>query len=213
MLLNQGINQGHSSRLGYDLCKINDDISQSVSPLLYKLNPNQINNCEACLSVFGPRSGHNGYGVSTTVGHRTATSQNLVDVESILSNRNVIASKCKDGNVNDIDVTRFKLQHARTCNDFLDPISSLLTNPPQNYREIAINRFYDLPTNPQANIYYPCDVNTQLEAKDNYKVRIPKLINSDPALPREIKGQNKPCTFKCYNECSPETNDGYKLMQ
>jgi hypothetical protein len=79
-LLNRGVNVGHSSRLIYDKCFYEDDLAQSVSPLLYKLNPNQINNCEACLSVFGPRSGHNGYGVSTTVGHQTSPAQDLVDV-------------------------------------------------------------------------------------------------------------------------------------
>ena len=121
-----------------------------------------------------------------------------MDVESILSNRNVIASKCKDGNVNEIDVRRFQLKHARICNDFLDPISSHLSNPPQNYREMGINRFYDLPTNPQSNIYMSWAVNTQLEAKDNYKVRLPRLAKFDPSLPKEVKGRNPQpwCQFK-----------------
>jgi len=189
-LLNQGVMQGHSSRLGYDRCFIDDDIAQSVSPLLYTLNTNRINNCDACLSVFGPRSGHNGYGVSSTVGHTTTPSQDLVDVESVLLNRNVVASKCRDGKVNDIDVTQFRLQHARTCNDFLDPVATHLTNPPQNYREMAINRFYDLPTPPQAVIYWDSAVNTQLESKDNFFEKQPFLRAFDPTLPREYKGKN-----------------------
>jgi len=181
-LLNQGVNIGHSSRLDYDRCSINDDISQSVSPLLYKLNPNQINNCNACLSVFGPRptQGSRSYGVSTSVGHVNAPSQQLVDTESILSNRNVIASKCKDGKVNDIDVTKFHLQHARVCNDFLDPVATHLTNPAANYRGMSINRFFNLNKNPQSNIFYDFAINTQLEAKDNYRERIPRLIKYDP---------------------------------
>jgi hypothetical protein len=190
-----GLNIGHSSRLGYDKCFIDDDISESVSPLLYRLNPNSINNCNSCLSVFGPRSsgGPRSHGVSTITGDVTAPSQELVDVESILSNRNVIASRCKDGQVNDIDVTRFNLQHARTCNDFLDPVASRLTNPPQNYRGMSINRFYDCHQNPQTNIYYPGDVNTKLEATDNYRERVPRLMRYDPSLPSELKGRNKPC--------------------
>jgi hypothetical protein len=187
--LNNGVFIGHSSRLPYDKCAYDDYLSESVGPIVYKLNPNQINNCNSCLSVFGPRtsSGPHSYGVSTTVGHVTAPSQELVDVESILSNRNVIASRCKDGKVNDIDVTKFKLQHARTCNDFLDPIASHLTNPPANYRGSSINRFYNLPKNPQANIFYDYAVNTKLEAKDNYRERVPKLILSDRTLPDEYK--------------------------
>lgn len=201
-MLNQGIFFGHSSRLGYDKCAYEDYLSESVAPSLYKLNPSQVNNCNSCLSVFGPRSGTGGnsYGVSTTVGHVTMPSQKLVDVESILSNRNVLNSKCKDGQVNDIDVTKFKLQHARICNDFLDPVATHLTNPPQNYRGMSINRFYDLPKDPQANIFYNFAVNSKLEAKDNYRERVPRLIRFDPALPREVKGRNKPCKYQCYDQ-------------
>ena len=175
--------------LGIVRCYYEDRLEQSVSPLLYKLNPNQINNCESCLSVFGPRAGHNGVGDSTAIPiHATAPAQGLVDVESILTNRNVIASKCKDGKVNDIDVTKFQLQHARICNDFLDPIATHLTNPPQNYREIAIDRFYDLDRNPQFNIFYNFSINSRLEAKDNFKEAIPRMISYDPSLPQELKG-------------------------
>ena len=202
-MLSQGINIGHSSRSLYDKWSFDDFLSESVGPLLYQLNPHRINNCNACLSVFGPRtsSGAMSYGVSTTTGQRTATSQDLVDVESILSNRNVIASKCKDGKVNDIDVTQFKLQHARICNDFLDPLATHLSNPPANYRGMSINRFHDLPKPAQANIFYDFAINTKLEAKDNYRERVPRLINFDPTLPSELRGRNKPCKHKQYSIC------------
>lgn len=190
MALRNDVNIGHNSGFKADKCFYNDYLSESVGPLLYRLNPTQINNCQACLSVFGPRSSHNGYGDSTTVGHTTAPAQDLVDVESILSNRNVIASRCKDGKVNDIDVTKFHLQHARVCNDFLDPVASHLTAPPQNYRGMSINRFTDLPKNAQANIFYDFAINTQLEAKDNYQERIPRLVKFDPSLPKEYTGMS-----------------------
>lgn len=202
-LLNQGINYGHSSRLPYDRCAYEDALFESVSPLMYRLNPNQINNCNACLSTFGPRSssGAQSYGVSTTVGHVTAPSQRLVDVESVLSNRNVIASKCKDGQVNDIDVTKFQLQHARVCNDFLDPLATHLTNPPANYRGVAINRFFDTIKPNQANIYYPEQINSKLEAKDNYYAHIPSLINYDPTLPKTEQSRSPDCywSLNCPN--------------
>jgi hypothetical protein len=207
-MLNQGIAFGHSSKLQYDKKCYEDYLSESVSPLLYKLNPMQINNCNSCNSLFGPRSsgGPNSYGVSTTVGNVTAPSQALADVESILSNRNVLASKCKDAQVNDIDVTKFQLQHARVCNDFLDPLATHLTNPPANYRGMSINRFYDLPKNPQANIFNNFAVNSKLEAKDNYRERVPRLVKYDPALPAELKGQNKPCRYHCYGNCPTNGN-------
>ena len=207
-MLNQGINQGHSGRMIYDEKCYQDYLSESVSPLLYKLNPHQINNCNSCLSLFGPRSsaGANSYGVSTTAGNVTAPSQALADVESILSNRNVLASKCKDAQVNDIDVTKFQLQHARVCNDFLDPLATHLTNPPANYRGMSINRFYDLPKNPQANIFNSFAINSKLEAKDNYRERVPRLVKYDPALPEGLKSQNKPCRYHCYGNCPTNGN-------
>lgn len=201
-MLNQGVNIGHSSRAIYDKCAYDDYLTESVGPVLYKMNPNQINNCEACLSTLGPRTsnGPYSYGVSTIMGHKTAPSQKLVDVESILSNRNVIASKCKDGKVNEINVTKFKLQHARTCNEFLNPLATHLTNPPQNYRGMSINRFYNLPTNPQKPIFYDFAINTKLEAKDNYLEYKPKFIDNKSSLPREIKGNNKTCYYTCNNK-------------
>lgn len=178
---------GHSSRLNYDSVSIRDSVRESTDPLFYRLNSNFTDNCNACLSTFGPRpsNGARSYGVSSVAGDNHAPAQQLTDIESILTNRNVIASSGRDGRVNDIDVTKFKLQHARTCNDFMDPIASHLTDPSSNYRGLAINRFYDLPKDPQANIFYDWSVNTKLEAIDNYKVRIPRTRNCDPTLPIE----------------------------
>jgi len=208
--LNRGISIGHSSNPMYDECAYNDYLRESVSPMLYKLNPDQNNNCQACLTTFGPRPsmGARSFGVSNFVGDDSdVPSQDLVDTESILSNRNVIASRCKDGKVNDIDVTQFKLRHARVCNDFLSPIDSLQTAPRSNYREIGTNRFLDLPKNPQLNIFYPFDVNTRLEAKDNYNPKIPKVITYDLTRPQTIKGRNKVCKYKCGEKCPKEKND------
>ena len=200
-------NIGHSSRLPYDQCAYEDRLSESVSPLLYKVNPNQIKNCKSCLSTLGPRSSYMGYGVSTTVGNTTAQSQDLVDVESILSNRNVTASACKNGKVNEIDVTRFRLQHARTCNDFLDPMASRLSTPAANYRGMSINRFYDLPINPQdpKNIFWNYAVNSKLEAKDNFRDRIPRLMNQGAVIPRPLKGTVKQPHYVVRNRCPDGT--------
>lgn len=184
--------QGYSSKTIYDKCYNDESIERSVGPLLYKLSPHAINNCNSCLSTFGPRAsggtsnGVMGYGVSTSTGRNvTAPAQQLVDVDSILSNRNLITSRCKDGDLNPINPGMLKLQHARVCNDFLDPISTHLTMPPYLHREIAINRFYNLHTFPQEPIYWNIARNTSLETKDNYVIRLPKLMKYDPSLPVE----------------------------
>jgi hypothetical protein len=182
---NTGVFIGHSSRLGYDTDYFNDRVSESVGPLAYRLSTNQINNCNGCLSVFGPRtttgSAHS-QGVSSVASHNDADALKLVSLESILSNRNVIQSKSKRGNTNPVNPLNFSLNHARVCNDFLDPVSTHLTNPPINYRGVNINRFYNLDRNPQLNIFYDFSTNTKLEAKDNYKEKIPRMI-VDKSLP------------------------------
>lgn len=202
-MLNQGINIGHSDRPIYDNCYYNEKLEESTAPLLYKLNPINNTNCEKCLSVFGPRSSHNGHGVSTfSKNNSIAPAQQLVGLESILTNRNMKLSRCKDGKVNNADLSKYKLHHSKICNDFLDPISTRLTNPSSNYRGMSINRFYDLPKDPQANIFYDFARNTTLEAKDNYRERIPNLRPYDATLPIELKGRNKPCRYNCNYDCS-----------
>ena len=186
-------NQGYSSREKYDKCYNNEQIERSVGPLLYRLNPNQVNNCDSCLSVFGPRAsggtnrGVMGYGDSTATGiKQTAPAQALVDVDSVLSNRNVIKSKCRDGQLNPIDVSKFNLQHPRVCNDFLDPIASHLTNPAQDYREVFQNRFYDIGASPQNVIFWNFEQNSSLESRDNYRIRIPNLLQYDATMPKPV---------------------------
>ncbi|AYV78694.1 MAG: hypothetical protein Edafosvirus25_8 [Edafosvirus sp.] len=196
------MNIGHSSRLIYDNCAYEDRLEESTSPLLYQLNPNKIYNCNSCLSTLGPRPNNNtGVGVSTAVGFPVATSQALVDVESVLSNRNLPMNKCKAGEVNPIDVTKFQLRHARICNDFLNPLSSRLSYPAYNYRDIATDRFYNLPKNPQVNIFWDYATNTKLEAKDNFVFRIPNVKVYDGALPIEVRGPPAKCAVKCVGNC------------
>ncbi len=188
------LNIGHSSRLGYDSCAYSDRLNESVGPLGYRLDPNWQENCNQCLSTLGPRSSYMGQGVSTSVGHPIATSQKLVDVESVLSNRNLKTTKCKRDGVNPINVTKFGVKHMRTCNDYLNPLSSRLTYPAANYRDMAVNRFYNLDRNPQVNIFYDWSVNTKLEAKDNFVVDVPRMW-ADMATPKAIPGENKPVRY------------------
>jgi hypothetical protein len=186
MLNPSKLNIGHSGRLGYDQCAYSDRLQESVGPLGYRLDPNWQENCNQCLSTLGPRSSYMGQGVSTASGFPIATAQKLVDVESVLSNRNVKNTKCRRDGVNPINVTKFGVQHQRVCGDFLNPLSSRLTYPTANYRDMAVNRFYDLDRNPQVNIFYDFAVNTKLEAKDNFVTDVPNIwanqMNLDPEV-------------------------------
>jgi hypothetical protein len=144
-----------------------------------------------------------GQGVSTTAGHPVATAQFLTDVESILSNRNLPKNKCKAGEMNPINVTKFGLKHLPTCNGFLDPMATHLSYPPFNIREMPINRFYDLNTNPQEPIFYDFAVNTRLESKDNYIFNLEDVRLNDPTSPVECVKSDRcgPRNAYCPTNC------------
>lgn len=191
---NQGVFIGHSSKPIYDQCAYSDYTKRSTDPLNYRLNPEQIYNCKQCVSVFGPRGAS--FGNSTSVGNVVAPKQQLVDIDSILSNRNVPLSRCPDAGVNDINPTKFRLQHANVCNDFLDPVPTHLTDPPQNYRGMAIDRFTCLPKDPQANIFWDHAINSSLASKDNTRQYVPASIAGD-VLPQPTPGKGKTCLYNC----------------
>lgn len=207
---NSGFNYGYSANLSYDPAFINDDIQQSTAPLLSILDPNRVKNCSQCLSLNGPRSGHNGWGNSIPIANPSVTpAQDLIDIDSIMSNRNVKQDRSKKGHVNMVDVFKFNTYDAKLCDRGLDPLASSLTYPKQLYREMSINRFYDLNINPQTNIYYDWAVNSQLEAKDNYDYPYPYFINMDESLPKPDCGPNTPCNTTCKSNCAPSVYNNY----
>lgn len=189
MSIKNPANFGHSSKLIYDECAYQDKLQERTDPLLYRISPHQIHSCDQCLSTLGPRASYMGNEVSTVADHPVATAQYLTDVESILTNRNLPRSKCKNGEMNPINVTKLPLKHLGKCNKYLDPMSSRLTYPPFNYREAPIDRFYNLPQNPQdlRTIFWDFASNTRLEAKDNYVYDLNKIQLNDPTLPVEFK--------------------------
>lgn len=192
------MNIGHSSHSIYDSCYYPEYINQSTRPLQHKLDVNQIYSCDGCMSSLGPRGGR--YGVSTPLKKtQYAESQYLTDVESVLSNRNVKLSKCKRSKTNPINVLNMKVYDKRLCGNTLNPESSLLSYPRQQYRGMGVNRFVDIPSNPQNNIYYDWAINSQLEAKDNWVPELPVPLSQDELMPKEKKTE----VVKCGLTCSP----------
>ena len=177
------INIGHSSRLAYDDCAYDDKLAQSVGPLKYTMDTNKIYNCNGCFSNFGPNGSK--FGISTPVTNQPGQSQvaKIVNIESILTNRNLSNTKCRTKEANQIDVRKYKMKNPRLCNKFINPISSRLSDPTVNYRDVAVNRFYDLYKNPQANIFWNFAENSSLEAKDNFIPDLPRPWNNDLSLP------------------------------
>ena len=170
------MNIGYSSLLPYDECAYRTRTKISTDPMIYKLDTNEIWNCKQCFSGFGPRASYMGNESSTVAGHPVATAQALVDIDSIFSNRNVVISKCRTGNVNPLNPLLLEQKHLPDCKTkYLDPITSRLTNPAFNYKEAPIDRFYNLNQNPQNHIFWDFAVNTDLEMKDNFKFKFDGL--------------------------------------
>ena len=206
---NSGFNYGISSRLDFDPDFIRDDIEQSTAPIMSVLDPNRVKNCNQCLSLNGPRASHNGWGDSIPIANPSVTpAQDLIDIDSIMSNRNVRQDRSKKGHVNMVDVFKFKTYDSKICDRGLDPLNSTLTYPKQLYREMSINRFYDLNNNPQTNIYYDWAINSQLEAKDNYDYPYPFFIGQDNSLPKAVRGPNSQANPEYPTNCSPKVYEG-----
>jgi hypothetical protein len=201
---NTAQNIGISSKLQYDPSFIQDDIDQSVAPIQSILDPNRVKNCSQCFSLNTRANRINSWGDNIAVANPSPTpAQDLTDIDSIMKNLNVKASRDKRGMVNNIDVFKFKTYDTKLCDRSLDPLSSIATYPKQLYREMSINRFYDLNINPQVNIYYDWAVNSQLEAKDNYDNPYPYFLDGDYSLPTPIPGKSQPCKTVCNSNCAP----------
>lgn len=195
-------NFGFSSRLSYDNNAYKEVISESTAPINYRMNVNYIHNNDRCLQIgrSSPRTTTIGFGVNT-VGKPVgcAVVNELVDADSIMSNRNVPASKTRRGHVNPINLTLEKSNNYGLCSNKLDLQYTALTDPRSNYRGQAVSRFYDPLNDPQENIFISFAHNTRLEAKDNYKVDLPELWE-DKARPKEYKGPKQQCGLVCKNK-------------
>ncbi|VBB18270.1 hypothetical protein YASMINEVIRUS_733 [Yasminevirus sp. GU-2018] len=206
------LHAGHFSNPRYDKCAYPEDLYDSTAPYEYVMNPDRIHNCNGCLTTFGPRGSLMGAGVSSPTGDVIAAAQQNIDVDSVMSNRNVPLSRCKRGKVNPVNVTKIKTKHLPVCNDYLDGQHSRMTDPAMFYRGAPINRFYDLNKDPQANIFYDWAINTSLEARDNYIPELPEPLTDVDMVPNRRKDDrwvpcsialdaNGNCGTDCKNRC------------
>ena len=194
------MNIGNFSRSFYDDCYFEDRTQQMTDPLNYRLSIDQIYNSDRCFSKYGPRNAT--YGNSTIGEPGYAVSQNQVEIESYLTNRNVKATKCKSSDmVNPINPVNMKPTLATMCNNKLKPHHTRLSHSAKNYRGMGISRFYDTIHNPQDNIFYNFERNTTLEARDNYTPINPKPWSQISGLPVESQDGYKKCSMQCNSTC------------
>lgn len=176
------MNIGYFSRLPYDKKTYEEKVVQSTTPLQHMTSDYQIYNKDRCMPEVGRNMAYMGHGVSTTNQTRAAEAQDLVDFESQLTNRTI---KGKRDLVNPMDVTQYKLYDAEMCKPQV--MYSRFSHPTNNYKSVAIDRFYNTIHDPQENIFYDFSINSRLEATDNYKMEVPELWNQDEVFPTETQ--------------------------
>jgi len=172
----------------YDKCATRSQYIISTCTGKNQVDLNKIWNRCQCFSYLGPRAGYMGNGVSTPVGHPVATSQKLVDIDSILSNRNMRPNqRCYGSNVNNINVTKLPQISLPDCGSFLDPISTNLITPSILSRGVSINRFLDINKPAQVPLFWNFAIDTRNEAKDNYRFNLGSNPLFDITQPVETK--------------------------
>jgi len=177
-------NIGYFGKMLYDKGVEEERILESTTPLKYRVNNNYVFNKNGCFTN-NLRPSYYGIATANPVGNVPALGQQLVDVESILSNRNVKNSMLKKGRVNNFNLNSIPLKKLNDCDtNFMEPSYSRLNMPVAMMRGIPINRFYNLNKNPQEHIFWNFSVNTKLQSKDNATYCIPQLNDRDLTLPR-----------------------------
>ena len=173
----------HFGRLTYDECYINEETKQSIMPGEYKLYYGQNQHDNSCHSLNGPRNDR----IGTSSENPENTLGDRAELESILSNRDMPASKCTDGRklIDKRNKLARQITAANNCDNFLNPDYSRLNNPLDNYRGLStIDLQLDHPITPaQENVFYGHNLttlenqnmnsrfgnSTRLESKDDYR--------------------------------------------
>ena len=173
----------HFGRLTYDQCYIDEETKQSTMPGDYKLYHGQSNHDNVCHSLNGPRNDR----MRNSSENSKNTLADRTEMESMLSNRDLPASKCSKGRTvaDKRKALARNLQHHVVCDDYLNSQHSRLNEPIDNFRGLStIDLQLDFPIiEPQNNVFYGHNEtvlpkqdmnsrfgnNTRLEAKDTYK--------------------------------------------
>jgi hypothetical protein len=187
-----------SNRLSYDDHAFEENVTRMTKPGEYKLFPGQNFNHNRCISNNGPRPNRTYNNCELS---QPANWENLVSVDNVLSNREVYHSKSRKERL--LQQKRKKLENSHSgndnyeasdCHDFLQPEDTRMTNNKQLYKGRFWGRYgnhgYPL-RNPnefvfngfnstkQKNIDFDnvrMGVNTRLESRDTYKMKIPYII-------------------------------------
>jgi hypothetical protein len=173
------------NRTKYDQCAYNLEITRSTDPGNYRLFGSFAENANQCLSYDGPVGSKSD--VSLAKEPLDLRFNNMAEVESELSWRNQLLTKCNDKKT----VKEHTLYHKPTCSKKLVPEDTRFTHPLDNYRCLSLTNYQVEPylhVNPQCHIQEINDLvgmNSRLFTKDNYKTPTQEFLDKGEALPKE----------------------------
>lgn len=189
----------YQNRLKYDTEQYKYDLHQSVAPLSYVLNPLVYERCEQVRPV------EPGLIASQGISHNMQ--RHIVDIETDLKGINRGHSRdfsnmykpncpkvkntgnsgypCGGGIVAGFENSQEKLKHLAPSKQFTE--YTRYVNPPSTLKETGVNRFDILFYEPQDEQRWhqqcPVGINYRLIVKDNYRPRVPVLMNQKSAWP------------------------------
>jgi|APSaa5957512622_1039677.scaffolds.fasta_scaffold14897_2 hypothetical protein len=182
-----------STRIPYDECAFKEEVTQSVIPGLYHLYDGQYENKDKCIFYAGPRN--------TRTYNSSEVSQvdrnNLVDVDSILSGRNVPLTRCMEGRkMEDLNkqCDGLKIQNPLLCSDFLLPTETRYSHPAERYKAMPCVGCFPLEypmIDPKEFVFWGHNgisrdgLGTRNYVKDNYTEKTPNVINDINVRPQE----------------------------
>lgn len=181
---------GKFTGLRYDPDAYQEELQRSTYALDYRLDPNYANPESNCFAPYGSFRQHNN---DVDVGQQ-------IDVDSILRGLNKINSKSNLCQLPD-SLEPYKISVPKDCSSTLETEYSRFTYPAFDIKGLTTKDLrlgYPL-QDPQCQIFENFEVNTRLQAKDNFKATWQVPLDQRNSLPREHYGSGKNChaTINC----------------
>lgn len=165
---------GQFSNLRDDDCFIVSRVKQSTQPFNYAMYAGQWKNCQPCFPVYGAVPDGQWF---------DSKNPDLVDIESVLKNQSYPRVGCGRDNVRLLDVNEINPDVGPNCGKWITPMDTLMTHPKQYYKELQVDRFYDLERPQESGVFWDYAVNERLAGKDAHVERYPVPLSMNPSLP------------------------------
>src|SRR5271170_4662723 len=157
-----------------DDCFIVSRVNQSVGPYNFQMFPGQWKNCEPCFPLYGATPDGRWY---------QSNDPDLVDKETILKNQSYPYVGCGRDKVRLLNSNEKNKDLKGFCNKWITPQESLMTHPKSYYRELQIDRFYDLQRPQESFVSWDYQINSKQQAKDAFVQKFPVPLSFNPSIP------------------------------